>query len=167
MHTAENRLAIRNITHCECHVMFTIQLVDISTDRKLTVLCRELCLSHTLNEYFMLFSVLGKLLYGRYLQAVDLCKLHKIILSRHGSVVLHDLTAQSTRLKSCNLHEVYCRLCMSISLYDSARNCLKWEHVSRSSEVIRFCIFIHKFSSCVASLLSRNSGGCVHMIHRY
>ena len=147
--------------------MFTVQLVDISADRKLTILCRKLCLSHTLNKYFMLFSVLDKLLYGRYLKAVNLCKLHKVILSRHGSVVLHDLAAKSARLESCNLHEIHCRLCVSISLYDSACNSLEWEHVSRSSEVIRFCILIHKFSGCVASLLCRDSCGCVHMIHRH
>lgn len=35
--------------------MFTVQLVDISTDRKLTILCWKLCLGYALNEYFMLF----------------------------------------------------------------------------------------------------------------
>ena len=76
-----------------------------------------------------------------------------LILSRHGSVILHDLTAQSARLKSCNLHKINCSLCVAVSLYDSACNCLKWEHMSRPSEVIRLCILIHKFSGCVASLL--------------
>ena len=153
MHTAENRLAVSYITHCECYVMFTVQLVDISTDRKLTILCWKLCLGYALNKYFMLFSVLHKLLYGRYLKAMNLCKFHKVILSRHGSVILHDLTAQSARLKSCNLHKINRSLCVAVSLYDSACNCLKWEHMSRPSEVIRLCILIHKFSGCVASLL--------------
>ena len=57
MDTAQNRLAICNISHDKRHMMLAIEFIHITINSKLTISCRHLCLSHTLHQHLMLLTV--------------------------------------------------------------------------------------------------------------
>ena len=101
----------------------------------------------------MLLAILDQLLYSRDLQIMLLCKLLQVIASCHHTIVAHDLTAKTNWFQSCNLHQIYRCLGVSLTLDHATWSCLEWEHMSRSAEIFRLRIVLHKLACCNPSLI--------------
>ena len=101
----------------------------------------------------MFLTILDQLLYSRDLQIMLLCKLLQVIASCHHTIVAHDLTAKTNWFQSCNLHQIYRCLGVSLTLDHASRSCLKRKHMSRSAKIFWLRIVLHKLACCNPSLI--------------
>ena len=167
MNTAENRFAIADLTLDQGDMMLACQLIDIAVDNKFTVFCRKFGFGHTLYQFFVLFTPALDLLDRRHLQIMLFCKFHKVIISCHVPVIIHDLTAQAHLLKACHLHQVNGNFCMTVSFEDAARLGDQREHVTRTPEVLRLCIFSYCPHRGLGTFIGRYTRCRIHIVDRF
>ena len=115
----------------------------------------------------MLQPAFNQLFNGHYMEIMLLGKLQKFCGAHHRTVFPHDLTAETTFLQPCQTHKIYGSLCMSGSLQHAALSGLQWEHMARSSEILRHRGIIYTLHGCQGTLYCRDTGRCVHMVNGY
>ena len=137
MNSAKYILTITDVTLYESHMMFFRYVIYITSDSKLAIFCRQLCLCHLLYMLYMYSYVILQIIYSYEFKIVFFCKLPEVWGTHHSSIIFHDFTAHSTFLKSCQLHQINRCLCMSIPDKYTAFSCYKWKNMSRVSEILR------------------------------
>ena len=76
--------------------MITIQDIFISVNLKVTIFCRQFRICFTADQALMLQTIFNDISNRNNGQILFFCKLQQLCGTHHGSVLTHDLTAQST-----------------------------------------------------------------------
>ena len=167
MHSAEQIFTVAYITFHKCHMVLSIELVDISVSLEITVFRRHVHYRLTLHQFFMLFPVVLQHLDGDEFHIVLFGQLEQLALSHHRAVILHDLAAEPALLQSCKPQKIDRSLCVAVPFEDSVPLRLEREHMSRTSEILRLCIVICARSRCKPSLCCRYACSRFDMVYRY
>ena len=85
----------------------------------------------------------------------------------HGAVFSHHLTAKAHFFQSGQSHQVHRRFGMSVPNQNTAVTCHQWEHVSRSSQIVRLSLRIRQHPAGIPSLLRGDSGGGIYVVDGY
>ena len=88
-------------------------------------------------------------------------KVFKFLIDSSGA----DFTAQTTFLQARQTAQIDRCLRMPVSLQHPVLLCQKRKHMSRTPEILRFCILCHTAHGGHGTLSSGNACGCFHIIH--
>ena len=85
--------------------------------------------------------------------------------THHCAVVPHYLAAEPAFLKACKAAEIHCGFGVAVALQNSVLFGKQREHVSRTPEILRFCIFIHTGHCSHGPLCGGDAGGSGYMVY--
>ena len=165
MYTAKHIFTISDLTFYQCKMMFSCNIIDISMNFKITVLCREICNRLFFYVFFMYSHIILQITDCDKGQIVFFCHFPQLRCTHHGTVFFHDLTAHTAFFQSGHSHKIRRCLCVTVSYQNTAFSGNKRKYMSRSSEIFRFCLLVHTFSDRIRTLCCRDTGRCVCMIH--
>ena len=95
----------------------------------------QLCPCHFFHEVVMIPAVVLEFPNGDKGQSMLFRKVRQLFATHHGTIVVHDLAAESHLCQTSQTQQVNSRLSVAIPLQNTAGLCLQREHVSRAAEV--------------------------------
>jgi hypothetical protein len=108
-------------------------------------------LCHPFNNFFIFLSVFNEFLDAPDFHALFPGQFEKIFFSCHGSIGIHDFTAETSRLQTCQTTKVYGSFRMALPFQDTPFPRFQWKKVARASEIFRLCPIFNSFQCCHGS----------------
>ena len=148
-------------------MVFAVQTVNKAIGVKITVFCRHSDLCHLIHELIMAFAVIFKIADGNEFDAPLFCQLMQLRSTHHCAVVPHYLAAEPAFLKARKAAEIHCGFGMAFTFQNSVLFGKQREHVSRTPEILRLCIFIHAGHCGHGPFRGGDAGGSGYMVYGY
>src|ERR1700679_1559837 len=105
-------------------------------------------------------SMANQLRHCKHLETVRAAKLDEVWHSRHGTVVLHDIADDASRLQAGHQGQVHRGFCLTCSHKDTTLSCPKWEYMSRARKVLGGRARIDGDTNRMGAIMRRDS--CRH-----
>ena len=114
--SAQQTFAISDLTLHQGNVVLPVEFVDIAVGHEVAVFGRHLDDSFPFHQLLVLLAIILEHLDSDELHPVLLRQLKQLALSHHGTVILHDLAAETALLEACQPKQIHGSFRMSISL---------------------------------------------------
>ena len=121
MNSAEQVLAVADITFDKCNVMFAVKLIDITISLEETVFSRKVNFRFTLDQLLVSLSVFLQIFDCNEFQVIFLSQLYQLRSTHHGAVISHDFAAESAFVHTGKSQKVHCCFSVSVSFKNSIR----------------------------------------------
>src|SRR5574344_1574797 len=113
MHPHEYILLASHIALDDGQMAFAVQFALIGLDAEMTELAREVHIGYHVHEILRTLAVFDECLDRDHVQAMLLGKLQQFRRTHHMSIIIHDLTAETSRIETCQPGEIRRRLRMA------------------------------------------------------
>ena len=118
----------------------------------MTELAREVHIGYHVYKILRTLAVFDECLDRDHVQAMLLGKLQQFRRTHHMSIIIHDLTAETSRIETCQPCEIRRRLRMASPAQYTALNRTQREYMTRTAEAGRLGLRIQKLLHRLAAL---------------